>query len=237
MAFLNEAVIAIVAALVGSVATMVFEHYRDRKKTHKKEFEALHKTRPEFKIISMKNSFSKPGACISSQPCDLEVFVAPFSGVSLDGDCVHANYDEMLLDIKSWVCRQYTFKNIGQTAVYTVSVISNFKKGTCLFNKNSPLSQLLPDGVLNYWEMLDKRIGPNETFTLKLCYHKEKIPTGSFSAIMCLAMCDDNNNDWEQPFFAPHDKLYESRKISYSEYQEGISSDTAIKCFKESGLW
>lgn len=199
--------------------------------------EILHKTRPEFQITEMKDTFSRPGACVASQPCDLEVFVAPFCGVSITGDVVHANYNQCLLDKKQWVCRQYTLRNIGQTATYTVSVISNFKKDTCVFDKDAPLQQLFSDGVLNYWVMLDKRIGPDETFTLKLCYHKDKIITGEFSAILCLIMADENNNYWKQPFFAPHKKLYESKRITYKEYRECISSDAVIDCFKKPWLW
>lgn len=233
MDFWREIIIAVAAAVISSLVTVLSKRCRDRKKSIEKKQEIQQKTRPEFKIVDMKDSFSRPGTCITSQPCDLEVFVAPFSGVAIEGDAVSANYDVSLLDKKNWVCRQYTFKNIGQTVVYTVSVISNFKKDTCLFNKEAFSLRLLSDGVLNYWEMLDKRIGPEETFTLKLCYHKDKITAGSFSAIMGIVMCDDNKKYWEQPFFSPLPKLYESRLIPYKEYQESISVDTAIECFKD----
>lgn len=237
MDFLREAIIAVVAAIIGSVVTSLYERRRDKKKSIEEKREVQHKTRPEFTIVDMKDSFSRPGTCITSQHCDLEVFVAPFSGVTIQGDIVSANYDEGLLDKKNWICRQYTFKNIGEAAVYTISIISNYKKDTCIFDKDAFTARMISEGILNYWAMLDKRIGPGESFTLKLCYSKDKIVTGMLSAIMSLAICDDNNVYWEQPFFSPEPKLYESKKIPYKEYRESILADAAIECFKKPYLW
>lgn len=50
-------------------------------------------------------------------------------------------------------------------------------------------------------------------------------------------MRDDNGVYWVQPFFAPEDKLYESRKITYHEYRNAILPDQAIECFKNPYLW
>ncbi|HPD89026.1 MAG TPA: hypothetical protein PLU75_06095 [Oscillospiraceae bacterium] len=236
MDFLKEAIIAVVVAVIGSVVTGLYERHRDKKKSIEEKREVQHKMRPEFTIVDMKDSFSRPGTYITSQPCDLEVFVAPFSGVTIQGDTVSANYDEGLLDKKNWVCRQYTFKNIGGTAAYTISIISNYKKGTCIIDKDAFTARMVSDGLLNYWAMLEKRVGPGESFTLKLCYSKDKIVTGMLSAIMSLVICDDNSVYWEQPFFSPEPKLYESKKILYNEYRESISSDAAIECLKKTYL-
>lgn len=237
MDFLREAIIAVAAAVIGSVVTSLYERRRDKKKSTEEKREVQHKMRPEFKIVHMKDSFSRPGACIASQPCDLEVFVAPFSGVTIQGDIVNGNYNGDLLDKKNWVCRQYTFKNIGETAVYTISIISNSKKDACIFHKDAFTPQVVSNGILNYWAMLDKRIGPGESFTLKLCYSKDKIVAGMLSAIMSLVMYDDNSVYWEQLFFSPEPQLYESKKIPYKEYRESILPDAAIECFKKPYLW
>ena len=229
MNFLREAIIAIVSAVLGGLVPTILNHRKDKKKTIENKQELLHKTRPEFKIINMQQYSSYSEA--SSHSCDLELFVAPISGVTIKNEIVSANYEDCFLNRKKWVCFLYTFKNIGKTAVYSVSVVSNCQKSTCIFDKDYITKQFITTGVLNYQEMLDKRIGPNETFTLKLCYHKDKIARGNFAAIMSLVMSDDNNNYWEQPFFAPDNKLYESRLIPYSEYRENISVDTSIACF------
>jgi len=126
---------------------------------------------------------------------------------------------------------------VGKTVVYGVDIISNYKKDTCIFNVKTVEERVIKSGILNYSELLDKRIAPNESFTLKLCYNKDKIITGFISAIFEIGMRDDNDTYWVQPFFAPEDKLYESRKISYQEYRDSILPDKAMECFQNPYLW
>ena len=42
---------------------------------------------------------------------------------------------------------------------------------------------------------------------------------------MLLGLRDDNGRIWEQPFFAPNDKVYESHEISHKEYSQMLRSD------------
>lgn len=240
MNYINEILVAIPSAIIGGFITLIFERRKERRQD-KKELEAkkeeLHRNRPELSIIEMKDYFSRPGVCITSQPCDLEAFIAPFKKVEIaDGD-VSAIYDESYLDKKSWACRIYVIKNVGKSAIYSLSLISNYKKDTCIFEVEALDKLTIEDGYINYYVSLDKRIAPDETFTLKLCYPKDKVVSGFMSAIFSFGLCDDNEHYWEQPFFAPGDKLYVSQMISYREYRDQILPDSAIECFKKPYLW
>ncbi|WP_202708327.1 hypothetical protein [Sporosalibacterium faouarense] len=135
------------------------------------------------------------------------------------------------------MCREYTIKNVGKTPVYEIDIISNFQKDTCVFNVDLLDEGILELGVLNYHVLYDRRVGPEESFLLKLCYSKNKIRTGMLSASLEIGMRDDRGNYWMQPFFAPDDKLYKSYGVSYKQYRKRILSDIAIECFKKPYLW
>ncbi|SHJ79978.1 hypothetical protein SAMN02745751_03403 [Dethiosulfatibacter aminovorans DSM 17477] len=240
MSYLNEIIIASISALVGGIITYFFYLKKESRREKKEKLlkkEEQRKKRPEFRIESMKDSFNRPGTCIDSQPCDMEIFVAKIENVIVENDIVYAEYDDTILDKKSWVSRQYTIKNIGKTAVYEVAIMSNFKRTTCLFNTKSIHEDFIQRGVLNYFELLDRRIDTDESITLKICYNKEKVIKGMFSAEFELGMRDDNGVYWVQPFFAYENKIYESRRITHKEYRDAIKPDIAIECFKKPYLW
>lgn len=240
MNYYNEITIAVISALIGGFATYIFDRKkegREEKKAMLAKIEEQRKNRPEFLITSMKDSFNRPGTCIDSHACDMEVFVANIKEVNVEEGIVFVEYDESILDKKSWVSRQYTLQNVGKTVVYEVAIISHYKRNTCIFNAKTINERFINDGILNYFELLDKRIAPGESFTLKLCYSKDKVITGFLTAIFEIGMRDDNGIYWVQPFFAPEDKLYESRKITYQEYREAILPDNAIECFRKPYLW
>lgn len=240
MDFIDEIAIAVISALIGGFIKYLFDWKKERSKENKDllaKQEERRKNRPEFLITNMKDSFNRPGTCINSQPCDMEIYVAGIKKVNIKDGSVLAEYDDSIFDKQSWVCRQYTLQNVGKTVVYGVDIISNYKKDTCIFNVKTVEERFIKSGILNYSELLDKRIAPNESFTLKLCYNKDKIIKGFMSAIFEIGMRDDNGTYWVQPFFAPEDKLYESREISYQEYRDRILPDKAIECFQNPYLW
>lgn len=240
MNYSKEIIIAVISALAGGFITYLFDRLKERKKDKRDAIAKLdeeRKNRPEFLITEMKDSFNRPGTCIDSQPCDTEIFVAGIKNVYVENDIVYPEFDEAILDKKSWVCRQFTLKNVGKTVIYEVHIISNYIKDTCIFDIKSISDDIIKNGWLNYSELLDRRIAPDESFTLKICYHKDKIITGFISAIFEIGIRDDNGKCWVQPFFAPENKLYESRKIPYKEYRDYILPDKAIECFKKPYLW
>lgn len=231
--------IAIISASVGGIFTYVFEKNKERKqdkKDQKIKLEELQINRPEFIILEMEDSFSKPGKCITNRTCNTEIFVVGFKEVTVQNENVTAIYDKEYLEKKSWVYKQYTLKNIGKTPVYELNIISNFKRSICICDVEVQ-EEFIKMGLLNYSVIYDKRIGPNETFTLKIYYHKEKVISGTFSAIFSIGMRDNNGKYWIQPFFAPEDKLYESHIIEYNEYRDDVLPNVAIECFKNPYLW
>jgi hypothetical protein len=72
---------------------------------------------------------------------------------------------------------------------------------------------------------------------LKISYHKDAIIPGLFSAPFSIGMVDDNGRYWTQPLFAPQEKVYDSRAMSWKEYKEQMQTKTAEECFKSPWLW
>ena len=91
--------------------------------------------------------------------------------------------------------------------------------------------------MLNYSVCYDKKIRPDETVTIKFCYHKERVIKGMVSSMMTIGMNDDNGRYWMQPLFAPTEKIYDSRMVTYKDYITEVRSNAAIECFKDPMLW
>ncbi len=72
---------------------------------------------------------------------------------------------------------------------------------------------------------------------MKICYYKDVIMPGMFSAPISIGMIDDNGHYWMQPLFAPQDKICDSRMISPKEYIEQTHTILAEECFKKTWLW
>lgn len=61
--------------------------------------------------------------------------------------------------------------------------------------------------------------------------------SGMMSSIMFMCLEDCNNRFWNQPLFAPNNKIYDSYEITYKEYKDEYLPDSAIECFKKPWLW
>lgn len=190
--------------------------------------------KPDFEIINFWNfeQFSK----LKKKTADLDVFVSNLTGVDT-GSRFRANYDKSDLDRTNWITQRFEFKNTGKTEVMHLYIISNLKKSTCLFKTQHNVDFCITNEPLSYSEILEKRIKPNETFTLNISFHKDKIIGGMFSAAYSLGLCDKNNNYWEQALFAPENKLYTSYPISFKEFRDDIDFTVAMECFRKPYLW
>lgn len=242
----TEIIIAIISALVGGFITFLFtiasdkrkEKREDRLETKKLQREAFQK-RPEMQIIDFKDYISRPGYGIK-QKCDIDIFVAHISNTTIDGDkkhqIVNAHYCDDDLKTDDWCCVIYSLKNAGKTAISTLDIVCHFQQTTCIF-PSSEVRQYMDGNILNYSYCYDRKIREGDTITLKLCYHKERIIPGIFSAVMSIGMVDDNGKHWTQPLFAPQEKIYDSRLISAKEYYQDKRTDIAEECFKKPWLW
>ena len=242
----NEIIIAIVSAVAGGVVTLLTTLALDKRKEKredrleaKKQQREVFQTRPEMQIADFKDYISRTGYGIK-QKCDIELFVAHIEKTTVEGKkkraVVYAHYNEEHLDSSEWCCVMYTFKNAGKTDISSMDIIWHFQQSSCIFPAGEA-RQWADGNLLNYSYCYDKKIRAGETVTLKICYHKDAIIPGMFSATISIGMIDDNGRYWTQPLFAPQDKLYDSRAISPKEYIKQTRTDVAEECFKKPWLW
>lgn len=242
----TEIIVAVISALIGGIVTFLFTLVSDKRKEKREDkLEAkkiqreAFQNRPEMQIVDFKDYIMRPGYGIK-QKCDIDLFVANISSTTIKGDkkrqFVNANYCEDDLNTDEWCCVIYCLKNVGKTSISTLDIICHFQQTTCIF-PSSEARQWADGNMLNYSYCYDKKIREGDTITLKICYHKEKIVPGVFSAVMSIGMIDDNGRYWTQPLFAPQEKIYDSRPISAKEYNEEIRTDAAEECFKKPWLW
>lgn len=229
---------SVISAIIGGVVTLFIERRKERredKKENEKKKKKVFKKRPELKITEYKEYLSRPRHKLKKE-CDINVFMTKMEDVAVEGDCVTAHYNKDFFNEEEWCCVIYEFRNVGKTDIRCVSPICTYKKDTMLCDvKVNKL--VLEHGSLSYSTMYDKKVRVDESFTMRICYHKDCISTGMFSAIMVMALEDCNNRYWEQPLFAPNDRIYESYKISRKEFRDEFLPKKAMECFKKPWLW
>jgi hypothetical protein len=242
----NEIIIAIISAIFGGVITYITslilekrkEKREDRIEAHK-ERKLIFENRPELEIVDYKDYIKRTGYG-TKQKCDVNVIVARIENVIISGEKkykrVEAQYRVEDFNPDDWCCVIYTFKNVGKTDISAMDIICNYKKDTCIFDCDSSAS-LAANNLLNYSVCLDKKVRVGEVVTVKFCYHKDRIVSGMLSAIMSIGLEDCNGRHWMQPLFAPTEKIYDSRMVSYKDYISEVRVDAAIECFKNPMLW
>lgn len=238
----NEIITTIISAIVGAISGGIVtwlldlrKERRENKKQSRKNRKEIFENRPEFDIVDYKDYISRTGYGVK-QECDLNIFLARIEGVSVDEGIVRAQFEMNDFNTDEWCCAIYTFKNVGKTDVTCVWPISVHKKRVVLYDTRIA-KKLAEEGVLSYSVCYDKKIRVGETFILKICYHKDCVIAGTFEATLDLGFEDSNCHFWLQPFFAPEDKVYDSRQVTHKEYREQLLPDKAIECFKKPWLW
>ncbi|HRF70419.1 MAG TPA: hypothetical protein PKV66_03220 [Candidatus Pelethenecus sp.] len=227
----------IIGAVLGSLGTFLITKYKykyEEKRQKEEDKKKLVEAKPDFEIINFWNfdQFSK----LENKTADLDVFVSKLMGVDT-GSRFRAIYDKSDLDRINWITQRFEFKNTGKTEVMHLYIICNHKKSACLFNTQYSVDSCITNELLSYSEILEKRIKPYETFSLNISFHKDRIISGMFSAPFSLGLCDKNNNYWEQPLFAPENKLYTSYSVSFKDFRNDIDFEMAMKCFRNPDLW
>lgn len=193
---------------------------RGRRKEKQEEEQRIRDNRPELKIVDYKEYLNGSKRKVKEE-CDINLFVTMIDSVSGAGDDVSIHYNKEYFNEKEWCCIIYKFKNVGKTDIRCVKPIS-VHKNIALFNANMA-KEYLKHQMLSCSTLYDKKTYIGDTFTMKICYHQACILEGMVSANMVMAMEDSNGRFWEQPLFAPRDKIYESKQITYKEYK-GLSS-------------
>ncbi len=238
----NEMIIAISSAIIGAIVAGIITLFLDKrkekredKKEKQKEREKIYEQRPELKIVDYKEYLSRPGHKLKKE-CDISVFMTKIKSVSVEDDIVTVHYNKEFFNEEEWCCVIFEFMNVGKTDIQCISPICTYKKDTMLCNVKEH-QMILEHGLLSYSTSYDRKIRVGESFTMRICYHKDCIVTGLISAIMVMGIEDCNNRFWEQPLFAPNDKIYDAKQISYKEYREELLTDAAVECFKKPWLW
>ena len=192
-----------------------------------------------MQILDYKDYISRTGYGVK-QKCDIELFVAHIEKTTVQGKknraAVYAYYNEEHLDSNEWCSVMYILKNAGKTDISTLNIFWHYQQSSCIFPA-AGARRWAEGNFLNYEFCYDKKIRTEETVSLKICYHKDAIVPGIFSAPMSIGMIDDNGRHWIQPFFVPQDKIYDSRIISPKEYIEKMRTEAAEECFRKPWLW
>lgn len=234
----NAIISTITGAIAGGAVNFLLEMRKERredKKEKENEKKKIYEERPELQIVEYKEYLSRPGHKLKKE-CDIDVFMTKMEKVSVEDDIVTAHYNKDFFNEEEWCCVIYNFKNVGKTDIRCVSPICTYKKNTMLCNVLNA-QMILEQGLLSYSTMYDRKICKGESFTMRVCYHKDCIFGGMISSIMVMGIEDCNNRFWEQPLFAPNDTIYETRRITHKEFRDEFLPDAAIECFKKPWLW
>lgn len=233
----NEIISIIISAITSGTVTLLLDKRKERredKKVKQNENERIYEERPELQITEYKEYIECPG--YELEECDINVFMTKIENVTIDDDMVIAHYDKEFFNKEDWCCVIYEFKNVGKTDIRCVRPICTYKKDTILCDVSSA-QMILEHGVLNYSTMYDGKIRVGESFTMRVCYHKECIVSGMLSSILVMGIEDCNNRCWEQPLFAPNNKIYDTYPTTYEKYRDDLLPYVAIECFKKPWLW
>lgn len=247
----TEIIKTVISSVISKAIDLIFE---DRNKVEKAKLEhfvkmeqekkELFQVRPELEIVEYKNYLKRTKYGLKKK-CDIELFVAHIEDYEINGTGkngkVHFNYRKADFNPDERCCVIYTLKNVGKTDIASLDVVCNLSKDTVFFPTTNRDKDYLYDfaggRVINYSVCSDRKIRVGETITIKFCYHKDRIITGSIGAVASLGITDVNGNCWTQSFYAPFDYVEYSHYISYDDLKDMIRTDTAIECFKNPMLW
>lgn len=211
----NEIIIASISAIIGAVAggitTLILDkrkEIREDKREKEKEKKRVYEKRPQLRVVEYKEYLSRPGHKLKKD-CDINLFMTKMQNVSVESNVITAHYNEKFFNKEEWCCVIYEFMNEGKTDIQNIRPICTYKKDTMLCSVDEA-NLILKHGLLKYSTLFDRKIRAGESFTMRVCYHKDCIVAGMISAIMVMGMEDCNNRFWEQPLFTPNEKIYDT---------------------------
>lgn len=228
---------AIISAIIATLTTLAVEKRKEKRhriENDNKEKKEIFENRPEYAIVDYKDYISRIGYGIK-QECDLDVFLTRIIGIERNGR-IDAIYQKEDFNPEEWCCVIYTLKNVGKTDISVSYIICHHKRTKVLLNSRFA-KDFLDARCLNYSESCDRKIRVGETLTIKLCYHKDHVIISSIDAILSVGMRDSNGHCWEQPLFVPYNKIYDSARVSPTEFRSDILTDDAEECFQKPWLW
>lgn len=169
---------------------------------------------------------------------DLDVIITKIVSFKKDTNRYRFSYSDKVMDKKNWSHVEYEFRNIGHTEISHLFISTNFKKETALFSAKGEINRFhYINELLNYSECLDKFIKPGEIIKVNISYLDNEILSGMHSAAVTLWLVDINGRYWQQPLFAPGNKIYDSNLTDRKTFRSEVFIDDALRCFDNPYLW
>lgn len=228
---INEIVSSVLGAFIGGLFTVLgvrmtirHEKNKERRKEIKEELqeqkereEQINKDKPRLEIVDY-TSIRKYKHSKSIDACIMMCGVEGYENEPRSSFI----YDKSLINQEDWVCVDYTFRNTGNTEIDHFYFSTNLPDNTAIFNvKDNQYELFYQQCLLNYDVILEKYVKPNETFTLRVCYIKDKLIRSIIkSATIVVWLIDVNGNWWEQPLFAPDNKIYLPTRSSNEAFRK-----------------
>jgi len=201
----------------------------DRKKA---EFDV----RPRFEVEEFAQEYDDRNKQKILKDCELNVLFVSIKEYKKSKYTFDFYYEDGIANSENWVSATYKLKNIGKTEISSLDVSTRSIRNTALFDVED-IPQI-GEHYLNYSVPLDKTIKPNETFTLKVNYMKDRITRSLLgSTTLTIWMQDVYGDCWAQAFFPRKGKLYNSRKEDWENHRIYTQIDTALECFEKPWLW
>ena len=229
-----EIIASILGGLVGGLFTFLGVKmtikYEERKDQREKE-EKIKADCPRLEIVDYKGEHIYD----KEEPSNITMILSKIDKYDVKVT-PSFYYDKRITEPSEWISVNYTLKNIGGTEIVHLYFTSNLVRSISIFNiSNEDNIYSYNNKLLNYSVFLDKSIKPQETINIKICYVTDRIIESSLnSAVVSIWLID---TWWEQPLFAPYNRIYNSNRSSHQKWKESTDIITAIKCFANPSLW
>lgn len=148
-------------------------------------------------------------------------------------------YDEDVLDDKQLCEIVFNLINDGKSVIQSIQIVNNFPKNSSLLPLVKEQRKIyIEHKYYNVVVSLDYiNLKPGEKIKIKICYLKDRIISGLFSAPLSLYVTDLNNNLWEQPLFIQTKQLGTSILTNFAEYRENTDYKNIDDCFMHPWKW
>lgn len=240
--------IALLLSIISIILTAIFgvwnirisvENHKMRKdeflRSKLKEEKETFTRRPKLEIIEY---YKENSMGYLDEEVDIDCLVVPISGYNKSLSRHTFDYPKDIKNNQEWVSITIKFKCVGLSPIDHLYFAWNAPRSTSLFDvKNNNYHYFIQNQLLNYRVILDKEIKTNDTFSIKINFHKDYISGKMSSAEAGIWMFDEFNNIWEQPLFVHAKKLYDSSLKTYKEFQNATHINDALACFENPYLW
>lgn len=228
------------------------ERRAEEKRLRQKE---LIKNRPQFQVISIKDTFQNPGFTVDDS-FDFDFLFLPYDNL----DCDMSNYtplyqkDGKTPNVKGiygnkkpickykdiynkrdeWVSYQIEFKNIGATNIAFYYILNLCEKmGSIISIKDDYMYQVLKryNGCEHVVKPLKNNNRPGDIIKVRINFHKDYIVCSPISCGLAFYIETEDMEFWQQGIFFSNKEDNQSHQITsreFSDYYRGEFLDAAM---------